>query len=400
MTKLRPAVAAAVLLCGTAYAGEQELLDKIKALEQRVAQLEGSALTTNTLPAQTLAFLGKSTLSGYVSSSFFHNFNDSAPVGGYVNKNDQFAANKLKLALGKPVDYNKDKFDIGYRADLIVGEDAKFINSFTSGLGSGRDPICLEQAYVNINVPIGNGLKVAIGKMVTLMGVEVVEETANPNWTLGNQFLYVENTSQVGALLSYKFNDKVEVQAAVFNGWDKVTDNNSGYSYMGKINLTLSDKTSISLLGYGGPEQTGNTSSWRKGGEVIVTQKVGSKLTLYGQLDYGTEDNAAHPVSGTVAKAEWYGAGLWGVYQFTDKVGLALRGDYIVDDGATRTGAGPAGSSPNVASLTATLSLTPLPNLQVRPEIRWDHCEKEPFTSGNTAKSDQVLLGVGVAYVF
>ena len=88
------------------------------------------------------------------------------------------------------------------------------------------------------------------------------------------------------------------------------------------------------------------------------------------------------------------------MYQFTDKVGLALRGDYIVDDGATRTGAGPAGSSPNVASLTATLSLTPLPNLQVRPEIRWDHCEKEPFTSGNTAKSDQVLLGVGVAYVF
>jgi hypothetical protein len=227
------------------------------------------------------------------------------------------------------------------------------------------------------------------------MGVEVVEETANPNWTLGNQFLYVENTTHLGLHLAYKFNDKIEVIAGVHNGWDKATDNNGALSYMGKVNLTLSDKTAIALVGYGGPEQMGNNSNWRKGTEIVLTQKVGPKLTLYGQLDYGQEDNV-----GGVANAEWYAAGLWAVYQFTGKAGVALRGDYLVDDGATRTAYGPAGRSPNVASLTATWNLTPVANLQIRPEIRWDHSNKKPFTDKGSARNDQVLIGVGVAYLF
>ena len=56
--------------------------------------------------------------------------------------------------------------------------------------------------------------------------------------------------------------------------------------------------------------------------------------------------------------------------------------------------------TPNVLSLTTTLNLSPIPNLQVRPELRWDHCSKEAYTSKSTAKSDQILLGVGVAYLF
>ena len=164
------------------------------------------------------------------------------------------------------------------------------------------------------------------------------------------------------------------------------------------MNLTLSDKTSVSFLGYGGSEQNGpagGSSNWRKGAEVVLTQKVGAKLTVYGQLDYGQEDNV-----GTVANANWYAAGLWGVYQFSDKIGVSVRGDYLADNGATRTGFGPAGSSPNVESITTTLNYSPLANLQIRPEVRWDHCSKEAYVSGSTAKSDQVILGVGVAYVF
>jgi hypothetical protein len=389
---------AVVLLCApaTARAGEQELMEKIKALETRLTQLEGSSLNASNAPSQTLEFLGKTTFSGFASASFFHNFNDGAPgagAGTYVTKNDQFAINKFKLALEKPVDYDKDKWNVGFRMDGIVGEDAKRIHA--AGLGTSEQPFDLEQAYVNINIPVGNGLKVAIGKMVTLMGVEVVEETTNPNWTIGNQFLFVENTTQLGGLISYKFTDKVEAQFAVLNGWDKVTDNNNALSYMGKINLMLSDKTSVALLGYGGPEQDSNTSNWRKGAEIVVTQKVGSKLTLYGQLDYGEED-----LSPGVFDAKWYAAGLWAVYQFHDKVSVALRGDYLVDDGATRTAYGPAGSSPNLTSLTATLNYSPIKNLQIRPEIRWDHCSKDAFTDKTDAKNDQVLIGAGVAYLF
>lgn len=410
MMKCRKTVAGGLLglvLCAgaKARASEQELMEKIKALENRITQLEGTSLNASNAPAQTLAFLGKTTISGFASSSFFHNFNNSQPVAGYVTKNDQFAINKLKLALEKPVDYNKDKWDVGYRADVIVGEDAKLIHG--RGLGnSAPEAVDLEQAYINMNLPIGNGLKLAVGKMVTLMGVEVIEETANPNWTVGNQFVWVENFTQVGALLSYKFTDKVEAQLAIFNGWDRVNvqtaaNNGSSMSYMGKFNITVSDKTSVSLLAYGGPEVDTNSSNWRKGAEVIVTQKVGSKLTLYAQGDYGQEDNV--PIAATVVgNAEWYAAGIWGVYQFSDKVGASVRADYLVDKGATRLAAlgVTPGDSPNLASLTFTLNLSPFQNLQVRPEVRWDHCSKDVYSSKGDLKNDQFLAGVGVAYTF
>lgn len=377
-----------------ARAGEQELQEKIKALEKRLEELEGKTLKNDTVTPQTLEFLGKTAVSGFVSASFFHNFNDANPsANAFVTKNDAFTLHKLKLALEKPVDYDKDKWNAGFRADLVAGEDAKVIHA--SGLGDSDQPFDLEQAYLTLNIPIGNGLKLALGKMVTLMGVEVIEETANPNWSVGNQFLFAENFTQLGGLLSYKWNDNIETVFAVFNGWDKVTDNNNALSYMGKINFTLTDKTAIALLGYGGPEQNDNTSHWRKGAEIILTQKIGNKLTLYLQGDYGQEDNAA--LAG--GNAEWFAAGLWAVYQFTDKIGLALRADYLADDGSSRTGFDPTGNV-NLTSLTLTLNFTPIKNLQVRPEIRWDHCSETAFSDGDNAKRDQILLGLGVAYIF
>lgn len=395
MTTLLLVVAGALLgATGPVRASEQELLDKIQKLEQRLADIEGKAIKSDSIAPATLEFLGKTAVSGFVSASFFHNFNDANPSANtFVTKSDAFTIHKLKLALEKPVDYDKDKWNAGFRADVIAGEDAKVIHS--AGFGDSDLPFDLEQAYVNINIPIGNGLKVALGKMVTLMGVEVIEETVNPNWSVGNQFLYVENFTQLGGLISYKWTDKIETMFAVFNGWDKVSDNNNCLSFMGKVNLTLTDKTSIALLGYGGPEQDSNTSNWRKGAEVILTQKVGDKLTFYLQGDYGQEDNAG--LSG--GKAEWYAGGLWAVYQFTDKVGLSLRGDYLADDGSSRTGFDPTGNA-NLTSFTVTLNITPIKNLQIRPELRYDHCSEPAFSDDKSGKHDQILLGLGVAYIF
>lgn len=389
------AVAAGVT---NARADDQTLLDKVSKLEQRVAELEGKAVTTNSMPAATLAFLGQTALTGYVSGSYFHNFNDAAPANNvYVTKQDQFAANKLKLALAKPVDYSPTKWDAGFRADVVVGEDAKAIHA----AGLGTDVVDLEQAFVSVNVPIGNGLKVTLGKEVTMMGVEVVEETANPNWTLGNQFKYVENTTHLGLHVAYKFSDKVEAMVGVYNGWDVVTDNNNGRSFMGKVNLTLCDATSLALVGYGGPEQAGDSRDWRHGVDAVLTQKLGSKITTYGQLDYGHEENAP----GAGRNADWFAGGFWFVYQATDKVGVALRADYLKDGDSTRTFAGglpgvTLGTDAELTSLTLTLNITPVENLQVRPEVRWDHCSENAFTDGAKAENDQFLAGIGVAYLF
>jgi hypothetical protein len=87
------------------------------------------------------------------------------------------------------------------------------------------------------------------------------------------------------------------------------------------------------------------------------------------------------------------------VYQFTDKIGLSLRGDYLADDGSSRTGPDPTGNA-NLTSFTVTLNISPIKNLQVRPELRYDHCSEPAFSDGASSKHDQILLGIGVAYIF
>ena len=48
-------------------------------------------------------------------------------------------------------------------------------------------------------------------------------------------------------------------------------------------------------------------------------------------------------------------------------------------------------------SLTLTLNVKPVANLQVRPEIRWDHSSADTALNGH---SDQFTAGVGVAYLY
>jgi hypothetical protein len=401
------AMAVALAVSGASAQSQEQLMDKVKQLEQRVNELEGkTAEQTNyvakaDVTSSILNFIKKTEFSGYVSGSYFYHSGGGNPVNlGYITS-DTMMLNKVKLALEKPIVTSGEKWDAGFAVGFIAGQDAQFINATGNGPLSLGTYGLVENATIGINVPVGNGLTVKFGKMVTMMGVEVIEETINPNWTLGNQFQWVEPFTQTGLHLEYKFNDKITTKFMVFNGWDVLPDNNGNVSYMGAVNLTLSDATSLMLLGYGGAEQTGNNDNWRYGFEAIVTQKFGEKLTAYLQLDYGHEDNAFTPDGTQTANAAWYASGLWLVYQAMEKGAIAFRADYLLDVDSTRTAGlfgGPA-TNPgdnDMASFTATFNWTPWKGLQIRPEVRYDLSSQDVFNG----KQGQFSVGVGTAYVF
>jgi len=410
MKALVVCVAALTLPCMAVRADDQELLDKIKKLEQRVADLEGRstqqvAVAKADIPQKTLDFLGQTELSGFLSASYLYDFQGKNPVGRTFDVNhNQFAFNKFKLMLEKPIDYNPTNWLVGYRAGVIFGQDAAVIHSgntkagTTFNLGTDGD---LEEAFIVVNIPVGNGLKITAGKFVTLMGVEVIEEVANPNWSEGNQFLFVENFTQTGLELAYKWNDKIDTEFVVFNGWDALPDNNNGKSFMGRVGWTIDDKESLALLGYGGPEQAGNSANWRTGTDIIFNRKWTKNLNMYLQGDYGHEDNAflSDGITQT-ANADWWAGGLWLTYDFTDKIELAARGDYLRDKDGVRTGSTfglPPGVGQELYSATLTLNLKPIDNLQVRPEFRWDHSSNNSAFNG---ENNQFTVGVGVAYLY
>jgi hypothetical protein len=383
--------------------------DRIKALEDRVAQLEGNSATINGTNAasKAVSWLAQNQISGFVSASYLENFNHQLPTTGRsFDVNNGFSLNKLKLVLQNPATASPDTWSGGYRADVIVGEDAPLIQS--AGLGGAGDYLDLEQLYATINIPIGKGLLVDVGKQVTLMGVEVIEETANPNWSEGNQFLLAENFTSTGVQLQYQWTDKLDTEFRVNNGWDDVKEINKSPSYMGRVGYVFNPKANIGVVGYAGPEEPGDNHAWREGINVVFNYTITSKLNSYAQLDYGHEAaNSALPKPGD---ADWYAAGVWLTYDFTPKIELALRADDFDDADGARTSGGivaatgvpigtpfPVNTGQNLTSVTLTLNTKPFDNFQFRPEVRWDHSDLSGAYGG---RKDQFTAGFGVAYLF
>ena len=336
-------------------------------------------------------------LGGYAEASYVY---ANHPVGHaivgrlYDRFANTFTLNALKLWLDRP--YATDKFDAGFHADVIFGQNARVLQSNGFNLGDHGD---VTQLFVTLNVPTpnGNGLQFKVGKMVTLMGLEVVESFANPNWSEGNQFIYVENFTQLGVSAEYKFNKHIDAELRVFNGWDQVEDLNTHQSFMGRLGIAPDDLTSIALVGFIGPEEPNDNTALRKGADVVVSRKFG-KATAWVQGDYGKED-ANDALPDPTQDASWWALGGWFAVDLQPALALSLRGDYLDDREGARTAAafgldGPA--EQKIWTGTLTLGAKYWANMLLRPEVRYDHSNLLVFDG----KKDQVTVALSTTFIF
>lgn len=398
-------VAAAMAASTDAWAGEEELLKRIKVLEERIAELEarvppGDVVTSEGVTETALGFVGSTEISGFVSASYFYNFNtpdSNKNTGrGFDVRHNEFMINKFVLTLEKPVEYGGIDWAAGYKTSLLFGQDAAFTQTDLA-LGNSGD---LFEAYVEVNVPVFLGLKVALGKYGTPMGYEASMTEENWNWSGGNQWTLLVPFTHTGVMLSYKWNDEWETKLLVNNGWDNVKDNNDAKSFMGNIAYTPNERTSFWLTAFGGPEQDNNDSNWRYGIDLVAERKLSETVTAAVELDYGHEEGAAISDGGA---AEWYAAGLWLVCEPSEKWSHVIRADYINDkDGARTSGVPyrtkfPLNTGMELYSLTLTVNYWPLEELRLSPEIRWDHSTLDNAFDGH---EDQVTIGIGAAYFF
>src|SRR5467141_3162444 len=341
-------------------------------------------------------------LSGFAEASYAYSgrsLGDTAIVGRlYDRLQNRFALNALAVVLDRP--YDPAKFSAGFHTELLVGQDATVIQS--NGLFAGATtpvPVDVPHLYVTLNVPTasGNGLQLKVGRIPTLLGLEVIETYANPNWSEGNQFIYVENFTALGVSVETKFNNHLDAQFRVINGWDQVADNNGRKSLMGRVGIYPDAATSLGIVGFWGPEEANINNANRYGVEGLLWRKIG-KAAVWVQGDYGKEQaNAALP--DPTKDAQWVALGGWVTYDFTSSVGLALRGDYVNDqDGARTSGVFgfPANAGQKFGSGTATLNIRAWPDAVVRPELRYDRSTLAAFAG----KKDQVTFALAVAYLY
>jgi hypothetical protein len=356
-------------------------------------------------------------LSGYVDAGYSYNFTGNSVNTSTVNgrfgsdsaQRGDFNLYAVKIALEKALT-SENKAQAGFRTDVMIGEDAAYLlnrdQGGTSGLNNqdmNSNALFLEQAYVAIRAPVGNGWDFKVGKFVSILGYEVIERPANMNVTYGllwTQFpLYY-----TGVLSSYKFDEYLDGKLGVVNGSNNdnnttVSNNGDGCAVLASLNVTApggnanwsnnfqystnqENDTSVNATANSTPAPGANNGN----GYMVIYNSWGNwspkfandKLLLAFDSVLGSFQAANNATT-------WYGAAAYAKYQFNDWFSLASRGEYLGSNNAGKFGTqGTTGtlSANNTGTnhatgeslweYTITAGFNVIDNLLIRAEYRLD----------------------------
>ena len=314
----------------------------------------------------------------------------------------------MKVTLASPqVQNNGDKFDVGYRVSLIAGQDAPFVDT-SSGI-TGFDYI--REAYIEFNIPIGTGLDVRAGEMISLLNYESGDGGAvNANFSQGYQWYFTGNPPGAGLQLGFKFTDWLSARFRVQNS----------VIYNAEVNppppkLYLARWTSSRWRSSGSASRLWRPSKcaymqslW--GVELLGGWQATEQLGFGTELDYWDFNNVAgYGVHGNASgNSPVWSMGLWTTYDFTKKIGLGLRFEFLSDVNGVDAAMGgvgaplgflnPVGVGQDLTSVALTLTYKPMVNVRIQPEVRFDHTSwAGGFVPG---KQDRVIYGIGASYLF
>jgi hypothetical protein len=343
---------------------------------------------------------------GYVEGSYTWNFDQPASDTNFGRvfdfEADELLLNQLDLTVERTIDVTKKQFDLGGRMEWIYGADAGLIHS--NGLfdwyDSPRKPenqFDLNQLYVDLAIPVGNGLRIRAGKFVTLMGWETINPTTNALYSHSYLFGFAIPFTHTGAMACYQLNDNWLVEAGFFRGWEQSwEDNNDALSYHFKLGYASTDKKLAGIAQFvTGPEQTGNDSNYRTVIDLQLSYALTDPWFIAANADYGFEQDAAADGS----DAQWYGVAGYTGYKLSDQLTLNGRAEWFRDDDGTRLGV--AG---DFYEVTLGVAITPFPKdrfgstLILRPELRADFSSENVFDDGND--DTQLTAAIDAIYKF
>jgi hypothetical protein len=325
-------------------------------------------------PASSLA----PKIAGSIDLTYNYNtlkpMDDATLFHAYHGQHDTFLLNAAHLAVTGSND------SLSYAVEVDLGSDAQ--------VDSGDDDVDVQEAWVSYVSPGGLGFKA--GKFVTYQGIEVIESGGNPTISRGLLFGLAEPFTHVGAVVTYKVNDKIDVAGGVLNGWDLVADNNHGKTFVAKLGYT-GDGALLTASAYAGPEQPDNSDDWRFSGDVTGMVKLGT-IDLWAQVNAGSEQGAGPDGD----SAAWFGAGVQPVFHVSDAFAVGARGEVFRDADGARTGV-----EETIINLTATPAYTVATGLVLRAELTMDISSEDVFVDDEgDAHGTQVLALGEVLYSF
>lgn len=368
-------------------------------------------------------FLDMVDVDGHVAGSYNWNFNTPKAEHGGVGLNqgaygllpfhpdhNTFTVDQIWFGIGKPA---TEESPGGFRFDILYGNNANFLgqgtgfSSFHDFTDGRLDDIDLDddadepgflsrrwssfdstsdyyiaQAYVEYTSTIvADGLNFKFGKFQTPVGAEVIQSPANYNITRGNVYVLLQPVDHLG-LISTLDLGMFEVGGGVVNSGESTfssPDWNDEKSYIGTAQVGNDRMSLRTTFIYGA-----DAIPFADGKENSVDDVSGTNSTRRGLADVTAFFNPADNV-GLWANYNYLfveGSGLYahgiavaGRVGITDRLGAALRGEYVFVNGPNDgevSGADVVVDRVDIYSLTGTLDFALTDHLTARGEVRFD----------------------------
>jgi hypothetical protein len=360
-----------------------------------------------------LTALSTTTISGYVDTSAHWN-----PGSGTVNlpvytpngvsgtsKADGFNLDVVALTLNKSV--GEGEWGAGYNATLLFGPDAV---GYNNTVGSTTSDFGLKDAYVDLHVPLGNGLDVKLGTFTEILGYEVYETGNNPNYTRSYGY-EIEPTALTGLLLAYQFSPIITAQVGVANTWSAHVNGRSSppkpTTAIGGVIITAPESmgflagSTLSggiINGNDTVSAQGLKTSLYVGGVFKTPLKCLSVGLAYDYVALGNNTGFGAPEASGYQNAT-AGYLLW---QATDKLSLNTRVDYFTQSEYLAT----AGMPRKAFALSETAQYDLWKNVISRVEFRWDNSVTGVDAYGGTTSNpapnskNAFLVAANIIYKF
>jgi hypothetical protein len=395
------AFAGALLLCAVAASADQPFYLQNNPPPPRrplMMLLDQAGL------AEPLDKLGLN-LYGHIEGGYTWNFDDPDdnlnPFRIFDFEHDEPLLNQIDLTIERFVDYRKDRFDIGFRVEWLYGGDAGLIHSnglfdWYDGVRDPENQFDLFQAYIDVTLPLGTGLRIRAGKFANFVGYETVNPTTGGIVDFYSRSLIFFNYpfTHTGIIGTYDLSKSVTLTLGISRGDNQSTeDNNDAIAFLGSLNWVINEQWALYVSNSTGPEQPDDESDLRTTWDATLFFNPSKELSTAANVYYVFEESAA----GDGGDANLIAFALLAAYQINPTFTIKGRAEWVHDDDQYRLG-----TVEDVFGFTVGLTIRPFPdddigrNLKIRPELRWDHSPDDPF-DGN---SDQFTAAVDVVFTF
>ncbi len=309
-------------------------------------------------------------VSGLLDVYAGYNFNNP-PAGGNQNVVRAFdqKSGSLELSLLE-ITVQQAPQPVGFTVTLTTGKTADLVHY---SLGEDRYKL-FQQAFISTQV--GNWT-VDVGKFVTSLGAEVIESSANDNYSRSLPFIYAIPFYHTGIRASTTIAEGWTLQASVVNGWDISEDNNGKKGVQFAVGYSNDNLTFLQNV-ITGDESLSPASGARTVFDTVLFYTLGAdKFGL--NFDYGDDKSAS---------AKWTGFAVYYKRSLPKDRAVAIRYSYLDDKDGFRTGA-----VQKLSEVTFTYEY-PVGSAISRFEVRFDS-SNQPFfldAGGNVTKKQQFTV--------